>query len=319
MREAVEEELDRLEHTGVIEQIGRSEWAAPIVCVPKKNGKIRICGDYKVTVNSALDKEQYPLPRPEDIFAKLAGGKSFTTLDLTHAYNQLLLDDDSQEYATINTHRGLYCYKRLPFGVASAPALFQRVMDTILQDIPSTMCYIDGIIVTGATEEEHLRNLRKVLERLREHGIHINLQKCKFMQSQIEYLGHRIDCNGIHATEGKLEAIVRAPVPKNVPELCSFLGLLNYYCNFIPNLSPILHPLNQLLRMDQKWKWSKECENSFRLAKEKLTSPNLPPSQAVDTGLESTESPNSTTQQTVSDMDSPEPEVTSPMYLLHLR
>ena len=171
MREAVEEELDRLERTGVIKQFGSSEWAAPIVCVPKKNG---ICSDYKVTVNSALDKEQYLLPCPEDIFAKL---ESFTTLD---AYNQLLLDDDSQEYVTVNTHLGLYCYKRLPFDVASAPALFQRVMDTILQDIPSSMCYIDDIIVTGATGEEHLRNPRKVLEHLREHRIHVNLQKCKF-------------------------------------------------------------------------------------------------------------------------------------------
>ena len=98
MREAVEEELDRLEHTGVIRQFGSSEWAVPIVCVSKKNGKIRICGNYKVTVNSALDKEQYPLPHPEDIFAKLAGRKSFTALD---AYNQLLLDDDSQEYVSI--------------------------------------------------------------------------------------------------------------------------------------------------------------------------------------------------------------------------
>ena len=105
----------------MIEQIGSGEWAAPIVCVPKKNGKIRICGDYKATVNSALDKEQYPLPRPEDIFAKLASGKSFMTLDLTNAYNQLLLDDDSQEYVTVNTHRGLYCYKHLPFGVCSLP------------------------------------------------------------------------------------------------------------------------------------------------------------------------------------------------------
>ena len=275
LREAVEEELDRLERVGVIEKVTSSDWATPIVCVPKKNGKIRICGDYKVTVNSVLDIEQYPLPRPEDIFAKLANGKNFTTLDLSHAYNQLILDEESQKLVTVNTHRGLYRYKWLPFGIASAPALFQRVMDTIFQDLPGVMCYLDDIIITGANEESHLQNVRKVLERLRRHGIHANQEKCEFMQNQVEYLGHRIDSEGIHATDSKLEAITNAPPPKNVQELRSFLGLLNYYCKFIPNLATLIHPLNDLLCKDRKWKWSKECDESFRLAKEKLTSPNL--------------------------------------------
>ena len=116
-----------------------SEWAAPIVAVPKKDGKFRICGDYKVTVNQALEIDQYPLPKPEDLFATLAGGKKFTKLDLSQAYQQLVLEDDSRKYLTINTHRGLYCYTRLPFGVASAPAMFQQVMDTILQGIPNVI------------------------------------------------------------------------------------------------------------------------------------------------------------------------------------
>lgn len=222
----MEEELARLERIGVIKKVKNSDWAAPVVCVPKKNGKIRLCGDYKVTTNGVLDVDQYPLPRPEDIFAKLAGGKSFTTLDLTQAYNQLVV--------TINTHRGLYQYQRLPFGIASAPAVFQQVMDTVLQDVPGTMCYVDDIIVTGSTEEEHLRNLCTLL---REHGIHLNHDKCEFMKPQVEYLGHRIDSEGIHATDSKLDAVVQAPPPKNVQELRSFLGLLNYYCKFIPNLS----------------------------------------------------------------------------------
>ena len=275
LREAVEEELARLEQEGVIKRVKSSDWAAPIVCVPKKNGKVRICGDFKVTANRVLEVDQYPLPRPEDIFARLAGGKRFSTLDLSQAYHQLMLDEESRKLVTVNTHRGLFQYQRLPFGIASAPAVFQQVMDTILQDIPGTMCYLDDIIVTGSTEEEHLRNLRAVLERLRQHGIRLNQAKCEFMQSQVEYLGHKIDAEGIHATDSKLEAILQAPTPKNVHQLRSFLGLLNYYCRFIPNLASIIHPLNELLHKDHKWKWSKQCDESFRVAKEKLISPNL--------------------------------------------
>ena len=141
-----------------------SEWAAPVVTVPKQDGQIRICGDYKVTINPVLDVDQYPLPKPEDIFAKLAGGKLFTTLDLTHAYNQLLLDEESRKFVTVNTHKGLYQYTRLPFGIASAPAMFQRVMDTVLQEIDGVACYIDDIIITGRNDEELLTHLEEVLK-----------------------------------------------------------------------------------------------------------------------------------------------------------
>ena len=162
LHERVEQELDRLEREGVLEKTHYSEWAAPIVAVPKRDGRIRVCGDYKVTVNSVLDVDQYPLPKPEDIFASLSGGKRFTVLDLTNAYNQLLLDGDSRKFVTINTHKGLYQYTRLPFGIASAPAIFQRTMDTILQGIEGVACYIDDIIVTGKTAEEHFQHLEEV-------------------------------------------------------------------------------------------------------------------------------------------------------------
>ena len=122
LREKVEAELDRLESSGVLEKTSYSDWAAPVVAVPKRDSSIRLCGDYKVTVNPVLDVDQYPLPKPDDIFASLAGGKLFTTLDLTHAYNQLQLNEESKKYVTINTHKGLYQYTRLPFGIASAPA-----------------------------------------------------------------------------------------------------------------------------------------------------------------------------------------------------
>ena len=272
LRERVESELDRLEQDGVLEKTHYSDWASPVVAVPKPDGRIRLCGDYKVTVNSVLDVDQYPLPKPEDIFAKLSGGQKFTTLDLTHAYNQLVLDEDSRKYVTINTHKGLYQYTRLPFGIASAPAVFQRTMDTILQGIDGVACYIDDIIITGKTTEEHLEHLEEVLRRLLRHGVHVKKPKCRFFQPSVIFLGHRIDAEGIHPTDDKLKAIVDAPAPENLQELRSFLGLINYYGKFIPNAATILAPLNGLLCQDAVWKWTEECQKSFDLAKKTLTS-----------------------------------------------
>lgn len=137
--------------------------------MPKKDGRFRLCGNYKVTINQALVIDQFPLPKPEDLFATLANGTQFSKLDLSQAYLQLQLDDAPMPYVTVNTHQGLYQYARLPFGVASAPAIFQRLMDTMLQGVPGVICYIDYILVTGANEEEHLHNLGKVLECLEEH------------------------------------------------------------------------------------------------------------------------------------------------------
>ena len=133
IKDAIGQELDRLEKQGTIRKVDRGDWAAPIVAVPKKDGRFRLCRDYKVTINQALIIDQYPLPKPEDLFATLANGTQFSKLDLSQAYLQLQLDDASMPYVTVNTHQGLYQYTRLLFGVASAPAIFQRLMDTILQ------------------------------------------------------------------------------------------------------------------------------------------------------------------------------------------
>uniref|UniRef100_A0A8C6WZ84 ribonuclease H n=1 Tax=Neogobius melanostomus TaxID=47308 RepID=A0A8C6WZ84_9GOBI len=159
MKGKVEEELARLQEKGIIEPVQFSRWAAPIVPVMKLDETVRICGDYKLTVNQVSKLEEYPLPRVEDLFATLAGGKLFTKLDMSHAYQQLLLDEESKEYVTINTHKGLFKYNRLVFGVASSPAIFQRTMDTLLQGIPQVAVYLDDLLITGATEVEHLSNL----------------------------------------------------------------------------------------------------------------------------------------------------------------
>uniref|UniRef100_A0A1X7VNS7 Reverse transcriptase domain-containing protein n=1 Tax=Amphimedon queenslandica TaxID=400682 RepID=A0A1X7VNS7_AMPQE len=166
LKKGVEEELQKLEQQGVLESVVSSDWAAPIVVVPKKDGSIRICGDYKVTLNPVLDIDMYPLPKPQELFASLAGGQKFTKLDLSQAYQQLQLDPKSREMVTINTHKGLYRYNHLPFGVASALAVFQRTMDHILRGIPQVLCYLDDNLITGRNDAEHLCNLELVLHRL---------------------------------------------------------------------------------------------------------------------------------------------------------
>ena len=163
LRTKIETELSRLQGQGVIEPVSFSDWAAPIVPVVKGDGTIRICGDYKLTVNAVAQTDSYPLPRIEDIFASLSNGKAFTKLDLAHAYQQIPVAEDTKKLTTINTHKGLFQYTRLPFGVASAPALFQRTMDSILQGLPHVCVYIDDILITGPTDEDHLKTLDEVL------------------------------------------------------------------------------------------------------------------------------------------------------------
>ena len=290
VRGAIEKELDRLEQQGILEKVTYSEWATPIVPVAKPDGRYWICGDFKVTVNPALKVDQYPLPKVEDLFATLAGGRKFTKLDLSQSYLQLELHPEARQYCTINTHRGLYQFTRLPFGISSAPAMFQKVMDTILQGVPQTLCFIDDILITGSSEEEHLKNLEEVLSRLQVHGVQLKKEKCSFMKKSVEYLGHQVDASGTKATPEKIAAVENAPLPQNVQQLRSFLGLLNYYRKFVPNLATIVKPLNDLLQKGKKWIWSSQCTQAVRTAKQLLTAsnvlthydPNLPLKLAAD-------------------------------------
>ena len=275
LRNAIEDELDRLEREGILEKVTHSEWATPVVAVPKPDGTVRLCGDFKVTVNQAMKVDQYPIPTAQDLYATLAGGKKFSKIDLSQAYLQMELDPESQKYCTINTHRGLYQFTRLPFGIASAPATFQKMMDTILQGISGTICYMDDILVTGATEEEHLRNLEEVFRRLQAHGIRVKKGKCRFLHDSVDYLGHRVDAEGLRPLPDKVEAIEKAPLPQDVHQLRSFLGLLSYYRKFLPNLAAILQPLNDLLQKGKKWCWTAECSEAVKTARQLLTTSNV--------------------------------------------
>ena len=162
VKEKVDREIERLQLEGVIKKVESCEWASPIVCVPKRNGSIRICVDFKVSVNPVLIYKPYPLPNAEDLFATLAGGKIFSKLDLSNAYQQLELTEENQKYLTINTHKGVYAYQRLTFGIATAPSIFQAVMDQILQGMANVVCYLDDIRIASRTEEEHLATLDEV-------------------------------------------------------------------------------------------------------------------------------------------------------------
>ena len=242
LREKVEEALFKLQESGVITPVQFSDWAAPIVPVLKPDGTIRICGDYKLTVNRASKVDTYPLPEIEDLLAQLAGEKLFSKLDMSRAYQQLVLDDASRSYVTINTHRGLFRYNRLPFGVASAPGVSQRTKESILQGIPGVVVYLDDILVTGGSWEEHLTRLETVLEKLHMSGLHLRKDKCEFMMPAVTYLGYKIDSEGIHTTEENVQAILQAHRPQGTTELKAYLGMLTYYNKFLKNRATVLAP-----------------------------------------------------------------------------
>ena len=272
LRPKVEAELTRLEKDGILSKVENSEWATPIVPVVKRNGSVRVCGDFKVSVNSVLLAEQYPLPRIEDIFANLAGGKHFSKLDLRLAYHQMEVTEASRKFLTINTHKGLFQYNRLVFGISSCPAIWQRAMDQVLQGIPGVQCILDDMIVSGKTDGEHLENLDSVLKRLQDVGLKANREKCEFFRDRVQFCGHEIGREGLHKTQEKIEAVISAPRPENVSQLCSFLGLVNYYNRILPNASTVLHPLHQLLEQNSEGQWTEQCEQAFTVAKRMITS-----------------------------------------------
>ncbi|VDL65922.1 unnamed protein product, partial [Nippostrongylus brasiliensis] len=271
LRPKVEAKLEELVQNGTLRRVEHTEWATPLVVVPKPGGKVRICGDYKVTVNPQLDINQYPLPKPDDLFHMLNGGKKFSKLDLKDAYMQVELKEEFQKYTTINTHKGLFQYTRVPFGIASAPAIFQKIMETTLAGIEGVLIYLDDITVTGPDDRSHLQRLEKVLKRLREAGFRLKREKCEFLKQEMEFLGHVVDANGIRPSPSKLKAMINMPEPKNIKETESYLGMVQYYGKFIPQLATLAAPLNALRRKGVPWKWDEEQRKAFQAIREKLT------------------------------------------------
>ena len=198
--------MDRLKKKGTISPVDFSEWATPIVPIVKQDGTVRICGDYKTTINPVTKLDNYPIPKTEDLYATLGGGESYTKLDLSHAYQQLRLDDKSKKLTTVSTHKGLFMYNRLCYGLKSAPGIFQRTMENVLQGVENAIVRIDDILLTGKTRDSHLETLDKVLDKLGKCGIELNREKCKFLVPEVVYLGHWTNKEGIQPAEEKVKA-----------------------------------------------------------------------------------------------------------------
>uniref|UniRef100_A0A914HA85 RNA-directed DNA polymerase n=1 Tax=Globodera rostochiensis TaxID=31243 RepID=A0A914HA85_GLORO len=270
--DAVNDELDRLLKIGAIKPIEFSHWAAPILAVKKKNGKTRVCIDFSTGLNNALELNRHPLPRPENIYAALNGAAYFSNLDLRDAYLQMELDPESQQLCALNTHRGLFQCQRLPFGVKSAPSIFQHLMDQICAGIPGVFAYLDDGLIATKTLEQHLSAIYQLFTRIKEFGLRIQLEKCKFLQKELLFLGHIISAEGIRPDPSRSKAIRQMPPPHDVSTLRSFLGALNYYGKFVKEMREIRAPLDQLLRKDISWNWKAEQQTAFEKAKEIMTS-----------------------------------------------
>ena len=270
----VEEEIERLLKLGHLEKVEASDWATPIVPVLKGNGNVRICGDFKITLNPHLVVMKRTFLRIDDIFRVLQNGLLFSQLDLPHAYMQVQVEKESREFLTVTTHVGLFRYTKMTEGTTVAPGEFQQIMDECLQGIPHVIAYMDNIFVTGKTHEEHIENLRRVCERLTERGLRLNRHKCEILKEKIEVLGFVISKDGLHKSASKVRVMYEAPRPIDTKQLTSFLGLVNFYARFLENRSDRLRPLFECANAE-KLIWTKECEEAFRWVKNEMISPRV--------------------------------------------
>jgi len=272
IRPLVDAKLDTLEKMGAIERVETSEWASPLVVVPQGPGKVRVTGDFKNTVNNQLCVTQYPLARVEDLLESVAGGSTFSKMDATEGFHQVPVEESCRKFLVINTHRGLYRYNVLPMGIASSPAIFQEMMDTMLRDVPMCGSYVDDTILSAKDDSRHLQNLRKAFQKMREWNFRLSRAKSVFMKSQVEFLGQIICHDGIRTHPKNVEAITSMSQPRDCSQVKSFLGLVNFYAKFVPNLSQSCEPLYKLTRDNVQFKWTKECESAFQDVKHAISS-----------------------------------------------
>ena len=250
-----------------------SPWSSPVVLVPKKSGEVRFCVDFR-KVNSSTIRDSYPLPYISSILDKLRNSNFFTTLDLKSGYWQINLDPDSRPITAFTVPgRGLYQFRRLPFGLHSAGATFQRFLDTVIgpELDKVALVYLDDIIVLGKTIEQHMSNLRTVFDRLRRAGLKLNPDKCKFGQTAIRYLGHIVSPEGIQTDPEKISAIQNVAPPQTKKEVRSLLGSASWYRRFVPNFAQISAPLVQLTKKNERWAWGPEQDTAFGEIKDALS------------------------------------------------
>ena len=240
----VEKEYDRLVQSDILYPVSSTKWASPVVHVPKSDGSIRVCWDYKA---KCIEDDVHKLLNVQDMFPMLsqdgANPDTFSVTDLASAFNQLFLDEESTELLTINTRKSLFKSKRLCFSVKTATSQFQRVMDSTLSGIKGVMVRVDDILVaTSGGVTTHVGVIKQVFSRLAKLNVKLkNGPKCQFFQAQVKYMGHILSKQGIGPVNSKLDAVRLAPRPKDVSQLRSFLAMLDY-SKFIKDISSQLHP-----------------------------------------------------------------------------
>ena len=213
---------------------------------------MRICVDL-THLNKAVQREVHPISSVGENLAKLGDSKIFSKLDANSGFWQIPLDNDSKLLTTFVTPFGRYCFNRLPFGISSAPEIFQRTMSRLLEGLEGTLCQMDEVLIHGADQPEHDRRVRAVLHRLQEAGLTLN-DKCEFSRSSIRFLAHIIDSSGLHADLQKTTAVRQFPVPSDVSGIQRFMGMINHQKS-IPNLADLSEPLRELLCKDSVWVW----------------------------------------------------------------
>ncbi|XP_026526821.1 uncharacterized protein K02A2.6-like, partial [Notechis scutatus] len=272
LKPKIDEQLDKLIAQGVLEPIDHARWETPIVTPIKPDGSIRICGDYRATLNHALQQSADPVPVVQHHLHSLGGGKIFAKLDLAQAYQQLPVDAETAEAQTIVTHRGAFKCNRLQFGVSVAPGIFQSLMERLLQGIKGVVPYFDDILIAAPTRDVLEKRLRTVLQKFKNAGLKVKKEKCQLCTERVEFLGYLLDKKGIHPTEKKVTAIKNAPRPRNKTDLQAFLGLINFYNIFLPQKATVAEPLHRLLDKKTSWVWGHREERAFQQVKDLLTS-----------------------------------------------
>ncbi|XP_032067723.1 uncharacterized protein K02A2.6-like [Thamnophis elegans] len=272
LKPKVDAELDKLVAQGILEPVDHARWETPIVLPIKPDGSVRICADYRCSINRALPSNAYPVPVVQHLLHTLGEGTVFAKLDLAQAYQQLVVDDEAAEAQTIITHRGAFRCRRLQFGVSIAPGLFQSLMERLLQGLRGVVPYFDDVLVSATSLDELMARLHLVLQRFQQVGLKVKRDKCQVAVAQIEFLGFLIDGSGIHPTAAKTKAIVEAPAPTNRAELQAFLGLLNFYAVFLPHKASVAEPLHRLLDSGAPWVWGRREASAFQAVKQLLIS-----------------------------------------------
>ena len=270
-KQIIENQIEEMLQNGQIEP-SESPWAAPVVLITKKDGSPRFCVDYRL-LNSATVKDTYPLPNIHDCIDSLSGAKWFSTLDLASGYWQCEVEELDRPKTAFVTHKGLYQFNVLPFGLTNAPATFERLMERIMNGLQWDRCliYLDDIIVYGKTFDEASDNLQCVLTRIQEAGLTLKPKKCDFFKEQVSFLGHLVSSEGVKCEPDKINAVKNWPTPKTVTDVRSFLGFTNYYRRFIESYSHTASPLTALTEKGKRFDWTQACVTAFEQMKTKLT------------------------------------------------